>query len=308
MSLLNNDTQVSVFVEGLDHPEGIAWGLDGYAYAGGEAGQVYRIDIEKQEVAQFADTGGFVLGMALDADHNVYACDAGNKAVMKITKGGAVSIYSTGTDDEPFRVPNYPAFDAKGNLYVCDSGDWHEDNGVIYRIRPGGEAEVWDRRPKEFPNGLCIGPDGDDIYVAMSVNPPRVDRITASSPTAVPVTARDRSRIPEDRPRRRRFRHRPQPLCVDVQTRRYLPPNTRRTGRHPRRGLRGHADCGSHQHRLLRTKPRHASRRKHRQMAHHPVRRRRNRTPAALPGSSAKTQSPLGDAPGFAATSREKSG
>ena len=65
-----------------------------------------------------------------------------------------------------------------GNLYVCDSGDWHGDNGMIYRIKPGGEAEVWDRRPKEFPNGLCMGPDGDDIYVAMSVNPPRVDRIS----------------------------------------------------------------------------------------------------------------------------------
>ena len=37
MSILNNDTQVSVLVDGLDHPEGIAWGLDGYAYAGGEA-------------------------------------------------------------------------------------------------------------------------------------------------------------------------------------------------------------------------------------------------------------------------------
>ena len=177
MALLNNDTQVSVLVEGLDHPEGIAWGLDGYAYAGGEAGQVYRIDIEREEVVQFADTGGFVLGMALDARHNIYACDAGNKAVMKITQGGAVSTYSSGTAEEPLRLPNYPAFDADGNLYVCDSGDWHADNGMVYKIAPGGEAEVWDRRAKEFPNGLCIGPDGDDIYVAMSVNPPRVDRI-----------------------------------------------------------------------------------------------------------------------------------
>ena len=47
MSILDNDTQVSVLVDGLDHPEGIAWGLDGYAYAGGEAGQLYRIDIEE---------------------------------------------------------------------------------------------------------------------------------------------------------------------------------------------------------------------------------------------------------------------
>ena len=115
--------------------------------------------------------------MAIDAHSNIYACDAGNKAVMKITQGGAVSVYSSGTEDEPFRVPNYPAFDADGNLYVCDSGDWHADNGIVYRIKPGGEAEVWDRRPKEFPNGLCMGPGGEDIYVAMSVNPPRVDRI-----------------------------------------------------------------------------------------------------------------------------------
>ena len=181
MSLLDNDTQVSVFVEGLDHAEGIAWGLDGYAYAGGEAGQLYRIDIEKQELEQVADTGGFLLGMALDAHHNVYACDVGNSAVMKITQGGDVSVYSSGTPGEPFRVPNYPAFDAGGNLYVCESGDWHEDNGMVYRVSPGGETEVWDRRPKEFPNGLCMGPGGDYLYVAMSVNPPRVDRIRIES-------------------------------------------------------------------------------------------------------------------------------
>ena len=181
MPLLDNDTQVSVLVEGLDHSEGIAWGLDGYAYAGGEAGQLYRIDIEKQEAVQFADTGGFLLGVALDATSNIYACDTGNLAVMKITQDGAVSTYSTGTPEEPFRTPNYPAFDSDGNLYVCDSGGWKADDGQIYRIRPGGETEVWDRRLKEFPNGLCLGPDGRSLYIAMSLNPPRVDRIVIES-------------------------------------------------------------------------------------------------------------------------------
>ena len=37
MAILNNETDISILVEGLDHAEGIAWGLDGYAYAGGEA-------------------------------------------------------------------------------------------------------------------------------------------------------------------------------------------------------------------------------------------------------------------------------
>ncbi len=177
MPLLDNDTQIAVLVEGLDHPEGIAWGLDGYAYAGGEAGQLYRIDIEKREMAEFANTGGFVLGMALDSSHNIYACDAANKCIQKITPGGVVSVYSTGAADEPLTTPNYPAFDADGNLYVCDSGDWNGDNGKIYKIAPGGEGQVWDRSLKEFPNGLCLGPGGDYLYVAMSVNPPRVSRI-----------------------------------------------------------------------------------------------------------------------------------
>ena len=177
MALLDNDTQVSVLVDGLDHPEGIACGPDGGVYAGGEAGQVYRIDIDRGEFTEFANTGGFVLGMALDSAGNVYACDLANACVHKITPDGDVSVYSTGPSSELMAVPNYPAFDAEGNLYVCDSGGWKEDSGRIFKVAPGGDAVVWDRSLKTFPNGLCIGPNGDSLYVAMSLNPPRIARV-----------------------------------------------------------------------------------------------------------------------------------
>ena len=177
MALLNNDTQLSVLVDGLDHPEGIACGPDGGVYAGGEAGQVYRIDIDRAEFTEFANTGGFVLGMALDSTGNIYACDLANACVHKITQGGEVSVYSTGLSSEPMVVPNYPAFDAHGNLYVCDSGGWKEDSGKIFKVAPGGEAVVWERSLKTFPNGLCMGPNGDSLYVAMSLNPPRIARV-----------------------------------------------------------------------------------------------------------------------------------
>ena len=178
MPLLDNDKDISVLVEGLDHPEGIAWGMDGYAYAGGEAGQVYRIDVDAREVFQLAHIpGGFILGMALDSDHNIYACDSGNHCVQRITKGGAFSTYTTGPSEEPLRFPNYPAFDSSGNLYVSDSGDWRGDNGCVYKIAPGGEGEVWGRTLKSFPNGMCIGPREEHLYVVMSLNPPRVVRV-----------------------------------------------------------------------------------------------------------------------------------
>ena len=178
MPILSNKNQVSVLVDGLDHPEGIAWGLDGYAYAGGEAGQLYRIDVERGEARQFAQVaGGFILGMALDADHNIYACDTGNRCVQRISKGGFVTTYSAGPNDEPMRVPNYPAFDSAGSLYVADSGDWNGRNGRIHKIAPGGRAEVWARELTDFPNGLCMGPGESHLYAAMSLNPPRVVRV-----------------------------------------------------------------------------------------------------------------------------------
>ena len=50
---------------GLDHPEGVAQGPDGRVYAGGEAGQIYRISLDG-DVKELASTGGFIYGVTLD--------------------------------------------------------------------------------------------------------------------------------------------------------------------------------------------------------------------------------------------------
>ena len=52
-----------IFATGLDHPECLAFDRDGLAWAGGEAGQVYRIDASGG-VTQVADCGGFNAGLA----------------------------------------------------------------------------------------------------------------------------------------------------------------------------------------------------------------------------------------------------
>src|SRR5437588_12637417 len=56
----------------LDHPEGIATGPDGELYAGGEAGQVYRLDQAAAAPVEIANTGGFVLGPCHDAAGMIY--------------------------------------------------------------------------------------------------------------------------------------------------------------------------------------------------------------------------------------------
>jgi hypothetical protein len=105
--LLSIDT-FSMFVEGLDHPEGIAWGRDGNLYAGGEAGQIYRIAPDGSSVTEMASTGGFILGLCMDANNTIYACDLGHQAVMRITQDGDISTYSTGAPDRPLSHRTIP--------------------------------------------------------------------------------------------------------------------------------------------------------------------------------------------------------
>lgn len=161
----------------FDHPEAVAWGPDEHAYAGGEAGQLYRFGLDGGPLEELARIpGGFLLGLAHDADGNTYACNDKAQAVHRITPDGHVSVYSSGNAGQKMRVPNYPVFDDAGNLYVSDSGNWGARDGWIWKIAPGGEARIWDTKANGFTNGMCLSSDGRHLYVAES-SPPLISRV-----------------------------------------------------------------------------------------------------------------------------------
>jgi gluconolactonase len=148
----------------LDHPEGVATGPDGTLWAGGEAGQVYRLDPESKTASVVANTGGFVLGIAHDAAGRLYVCDAGRRAILRVDPGtGDLEVWCDSAGGGPLETPNYLAFAADGALYLSDSGTESLDvrNGRMIRVPPGGgDGEVLDLGTLHYTNGTCVTADG----------------------------------------------------------------------------------------------------------------------------------------------------
>ena len=162
----------SILAGGLDHPEGVAWDpVRRLVYAGGEAGQLYAIGLDGS-MRRVADTGGFLLGVAVDGDGRVYVCDVAAGAVLRIDPDpGTVTTFCDGAGTDRMRAPNWLAFDAAGRLYVTDSGDRGAGDGRIWRVEPDGTASVWSVEANRLPNGCAVTPAGDALLVIESDRP-----------------------------------------------------------------------------------------------------------------------------------------
>ncbi len=177
-----NLKKMSLFAEGLDHPECVAVHPDGSVWAGGEAGQVYRISPDGGEIKEVANTGGFVQGLAFSPGSEWLAvCDSGNKCVWKLAlPTGELSVFCKGTDAHRFNIPNYAVFDAAGNLYVSESGGFREVTGKILKFSPDGKGIIWHEGPFAFANGMAMGKEEHHLYVVCSWLP-GVERIAINA-------------------------------------------------------------------------------------------------------------------------------
>ena len=133
--------------------------------------------------ARFADP----FGVVVDQNGNVYVADAGeNNCIRKIAPDGTVSTFVGGaregfTDGQgqnaSFNTPSALAIDARGNLYVADTG-----NNAIRKVTPeamvstlagDGTAGYRDGTTREAqfnaPVGLAVDASGN-VYVADTYN------------------------------------------------------------------------------------------------------------------------------------------
>lgn len=161
-------TELGSIGEGVDHAEGICLTPDGTLYVSGEKGQIYRLEPDGQ-ATEIATTGGWTLGLAADGAGRILACDPVRHEVLRLDPAdGSWTVLSGGPDGAPLVTPNWGAFAPDGSFYVSDSGRWKARDGRICVIRPDGRTEIFAEESVDFPNGLAVTPDGNELWVLES--------------------------------------------------------------------------------------------------------------------------------------------
>ncbi len=99
----------------------------------------------------------------------LFACDSRDAAVFRLNPDdGFLKRFATETAERRLRIPNYPALDNWGFLYVLDSYVFKQPGPGTVRFAPNGEGELWCGEPFNFANGLAFAPDESALYVVES--------------------------------------------------------------------------------------------------------------------------------------------
>jgi gluconolactonase len=140
-------------------------------FAGGEAGQVYRVALHAPRADVIATAPDFILGLAADGSDRLALCVTGEHPSVCVAQEGNVRRLLTQVEGEALSFPNYPAFEADGTLWFTDSGLWGQHTGRLIRVAADGSAEVVSRALNRFPNGCAISPDDRSLWVVESLGP-----------------------------------------------------------------------------------------------------------------------------------------
>jgi gluconolactonase len=155
-----------IFANGLDHPECLAFDREGWLWAGGEAGQVYRISPEGK-LGTLTEMGGFCGGVAWSPDDaELFVCNP-RHGIVRVTRRGDWSVFASSAGTYRLVCPNYGLFDHSGNYYVTDSGNWKKRNGCLLKYGSGGAGEIV-AGPFGYANGLALSADERQLYMVES--------------------------------------------------------------------------------------------------------------------------------------------
>ena len=182
-----------IFANGLDHPECLAFDREGWLWAGGEAGQIYRISPDGT-LETVVEIGGFSGGVARTPDDaELFVCNP-RHGIVRVQRNGEWSVFADGAGTHRMLCPNYGLFDRLGNYYVTDSGTWKNHNGCLLKFGPDARGEIV-AGPFGYANGLALSADEQHLFLVES-DTDRVYRIDLATGAAA-IYAEEVGRLPD---------------------------------------------------------------------------------------------------------------
>jgi sugar lactone lactonase YvrE len=167
-------------------PEDVAVGPDGAVYTGDRDGVIHRIGPDGTDSVH-AEVGGRPLGLVLDAGGSLLIANHGI-GLQQVTPDGAVRTLVSEVDGRPVAFANDLAIGPDGVVWFSDSSTrYHRgtlgDHSPSYLFpdlldgHPTGRLLAYDPRTGQarqvldglyLPNGIAVGADGTQIWIAES--------------------------------------------------------------------------------------------------------------------------------------------
>ena len=196
-------TVIGIFVTSVSQAQDIADGaslkVEGrVAFTEGPAwhpsGNVYFSDIANDRIMRRDRTGvihvyrtpsGRSNGLLFDSRGRLLACEGGglgsNRRVTRTELDGTLTVLADSFNGHKFNSPNDLTMDSQGRVYFTDPryrdrsdmqilDSTGEPVEGVYRIDGPGKVSQFITHEVDRPNGICISPSEDYLYVADNVN------------------------------------------------------------------------------------------------------------------------------------------
>lgn len=175
--------RIAIVGKGAQRCEGIVLDAEGSVYGAGNGSRlIYKVDPAGalHELATLPEKAT-PSGLTMDRAGNLIVCDNGTHTIMRIDRAGKIGLLAERAADLPLTTPNFPTYDADGNLFVSISTHFENPglavqagefttpmpNGRLVRIRPNGKSDTV-ATGLCWANGTAIDPKEEAVYVLQS--------------------------------------------------------------------------------------------------------------------------------------------
>jgi gluconolactonase len=143
-------------------------------------GNVFFADIPSNRIMKwsvdgtlstFLENSGGIGGLDIDDKGNLYACQGGDRKIVRISPGGEITILCDNYKGKKLNSPNDLWRDKKGGIYFTDPGygnrkEMEQAGDYVFYLPAGSKEPVIVVEDMNRPNGIVGSPDGKTLYVA----------------------------------------------------------------------------------------------------------------------------------------------